>query len=69
MLRKQYVPQERGAPDINQRFKLSVTDSHQHEEIQICQKKKKMIFPFPNTLTLVKETCLTLSDPQPDYML
>ena len=46
MLRKQYVPQERGAPDINQRFKLSVTDSHQHEEIQICQKKKKNDIPL-----------------------
>ena len=30
--------------------------------------KKQIIFSFPNTLTLVKETFLTLSDPQPDHM-
>jgi len=46
MLRKQYVPQERGTPDINQRFKLSVIDSHKHEEIQICLKKKTNDIPL-----------------------
>ena len=68
MLRKQYVPQETGAPDINQRFKLSVTMTVTNMKKFIFA-LKKMIFSFPNTLTLVKEMCLTHSDPQPDYML
>lgn len=55
MLRK-VCPQKRGAPDINQRFKLCNWQSPTWRNSDLPKKTNDI--PLPNTLTLVKETCL-----------